>query len=512
MPVFRDDSDVPYPPQTDPGRLALGRVVDDRYLIIAKLGQGGMGTVWKARDSRIARDVAIKEPHLPRLLSEADRAVVALRLEREARAAAQIDHPAVVTIHDVLTGHEQPLIVMEFIDGQSLADLLAEGTLTPDRAARIALPIVGALVAAHACDVLHRDVKPSNIMIGRGGRVVLTDFGVASVQGEASTTYTGAVAGSDDYTAPERIRGVAPGPESDLFSLGAVLYTATEGFSPFARLSRQATFEAVQFSEPPPPRRAGDLTDLVLGLLRKDPAARPGIAEITAILEHVAATPPGPNSEREEPVEPSAPDLAEPARPKWVLLALTALCAAVIAGLVVALVMWFGGIARHPMDEPRATAAEKPVVPPGWTAVHKIGATIAVPSGYQAVDLYDHGGGVAFQTTRGQVDRELLLLRWDIPGGTPEERAHYWYWQNLQNTAIADQQVTLSRMRVNGRTGIVLTMTFRGDGGQLWRKRELYYDSGHQPWKIVVDWAVDGAQNTDGDDLFEGAVRSFSTG
>jgi hypothetical protein len=166
--------------------------------------------------------------------------------------------------------------------------------------------------------------------------------------------------------------------------------------------------------------------------------------------------------------------------------------------------LWSGGIG--PGNRPAPVA-----IPQGWTLRHVLGATIAAPADYQAYELYDHGGGVVFQLTRGQTDGELLLLRWDIPGGTPEERADYWYRQDLQDPRLADRQVTLSQEEVNGQPSVVLTMTFRGDGGQLWRKRELYYNAGRQPWKIIVDAAVSDAQNTSGDELFEGALSTFRT-
>ncbi|MCP9976228.1 serine/threonine-protein kinase [Streptomyces somaliensis] len=191
-----------------------------------------MGTVWRARDEVVDRDVAVKEPSLPDTLGDPERRTAHQRMQREARAAARIDHPSVVCVHDVVTEGDSPWIVMELVRGKSLADLLDEGTLPPPEAARIGLAVLGALTAAHEAGVLHRDVKPGNVMVGRHGRVVLTDFGIAQVEGEQKLTETGGFIGSPEYIAPERVLGRRPGPESDLWSLGVMLYQAVEGVSP----------------------------------------------------------------------------------------------------------------------------------------------------------------------------------------------------------------------------------------------------------------------------------------
>ncbi|MZD08555.1 protein kinase, partial [Streptomyces sp. SID5785] len=187
----------PSPPaQPDPG---AGRLVAGRYRLLSKLGHGGMGTVWRAKDETVDREVAVKEPRIPDHLPDQERANAFERMRREARAAARLDHPAVVNVHDVAVEDGQPWIVMEFVQGRSLGEALKEGTLGVRDAARIGLEVLGALEAAHAAGILHRDVKPDNVMLGRHDRVVLTDFGIAQIEGETNLTDTGGFVGSPEY-------------------------------------------------------------------------------------------------------------------------------------------------------------------------------------------------------------------------------------------------------------------------------------------------------------------------
>ncbi|WP_258016557.1 serine/threonine-protein kinase [Streptomyces sp. AJS327] len=278
----------------DPGS---GRLLGGRYRLGARLGHGGMGTVWRAHDEVVDRDVAVKEPRVPDHLSEHDRQTMYQRMRREARTAARIDHPSVVTIHDVVVEEDQPWIVMELVQGRSLADVLGEGTMEPREAARIGLAVAGALDAAHEKGVLHRDVKPDNVLLGRYGRVVLTDFGIAQVEGEQGLTETGSFVGSPEFIAPERVLGQRPGPESDLWSLGVVLYTAIEGVSPFRRSNTPATLQAVLSSAQQPPSRAqGALRTLLIQLLQKQAGDRPGAAEVRQVLEEASRPVPAPRT------------------------------------------------------------------------------------------------------------------------------------------------------------------------------------------------------------------------
>ncbi|MDT9697825.1 serine/threonine-protein kinase [Streptomyces sp. P17] len=275
----------------DPG---AGRLIGGRYRLLSKLGHGGMGTVWRAKDETVDREVAVKEPRIPDHLPERERANAFERMRREARAAARLDHPAVVNVHDVAVVDDQPWIVMELVQGRSLGDVLQEGTLGAREAARVGLEVLGALEAAHAAGILHRDVKPDNVLLGRHERVVLTDFGIAQIEGETNLTDTGGFVGSPEYIAPERVLGQRPGPASDLWSLGVVLYAATEGVSPFRRSNTPATLQSVLNATPAAPASAqGPLAEVITGLLQKDPARRPNAAQTRALLEK-AANPPAP--------------------------------------------------------------------------------------------------------------------------------------------------------------------------------------------------------------------------
>ncbi|TGA98780.1 serine/threonine-protein kinase [Streptomyces sp. MZ04] len=287
------------------------RVIAGRYRLLAPLGEGGMGTVWRARDEVLGREVAVKEVRAPAGLpaSEVDRLYA--RLEREAWAAARIPHRNVVTVYDVASQDGRPWIVMEIVRGLSLSDVLdTEGPMPPQRAAHIGAEVLAALRAAHEAGVLHRDVKPGNVLIGNDGRVVLTDFGIAMVEGSSALTMTGEVIGSPEFLAPERALGRRPGPESDLWSLGVLLYAAVEGSSPFRQDTPLSTLRAVVDEALPPPRNAGALAAVLEGLLRKDPAERISAADAERDLRLVAAG----GAPRADPAVPYLPTVTSQER------------------------------------------------------------------------------------------------------------------------------------------------------------------------------------------------------
>ncbi|MDX2293798.1 MULTISPECIES: serine/threonine-protein kinase [Streptomyces] len=419
-----------------------GLLLAGRYRLGESIGRGGMGKVWRAHDEVLHRVVAVKELTAGRFVAEADRLVLHARTQKEARAAARITHPGVVTVHDVLEHDDRPWIVMQFVDGPSLADAVKEaGTIAPREAARVGLHVVGALRAAHAAGVLHRDVKPGNVLLARDGRVLITDFGIAAIEGDSTITRTGELVGSIDYLAPERVRGGDPGPASDLWSLGATLYTAVEGTSPFRRTSPISTMQAVVGEEPPYPAKAGPLASVIVALLRKDPEQRPHADEAERMLldamegrspqtaqayvptqrmrldverpasggsgpEDVPAprTAEWPSPGQTATTRPSVPAPASGApapapvpaagKGRWRSAVLTAVLGAVVAGGAVFAVMQYGGGdgGRGPGPGP-STGVSTPAdrkgvaaddVPEGWRRVEDpAGFSLVVPDGWK---------------------------------------------------------------------------------------------------------------------------------
>ncbi|MEV7388574.1 protein kinase [Streptomyces sp. NPDC091215] len=274
-----------------------GRLLAGRYRVTARLGRGGMGVVWRAVDEVLGREVAVKELRAYTDSAGPELADLRMRMQREARAAARVRHPGVIVVHDIAEVEGRPLIVMELVDGPSLDDVLRErGTLVPREAARVGAEVMEALAAAHRVGVLHRDVKPGNILLDRSGRVVLTDFGIATMDdpGDGSATHlthSGELVGSLDYLAPERARGADPGPASDIWALGAALYAAVEGASPFRRTSTFSTLTAIIDEPLPEPRRAGSLAPVLRRLMDKRPDSRPGAEEACELLRAVSREP-----------------------------------------------------------------------------------------------------------------------------------------------------------------------------------------------------------------------------
>ncbi|MFF2194430.1 serine/threonine-protein kinase [Streptomyces sp. NPDC058157] len=281
-----------------------GRLLAGRYRLAELLGQGGMGTVWRAHDEHLGREVALKELRFPDGLDTSRRQAWIGRLDREARAAARLKHPGVITVHDRIADEDgRPWIVMELVRGRSLGDLIEEdGPLPPARVARIGREILDALRAVHATGVTHRDIKPANVLL-EGDRVVLTDFGIAAVEGEPGLTRSGALMGTPSYMSPEQVRGLPATAESDLWSLGATLFTAVEGHPPFGGSGSWAVFVAIATEEPATAVRAGDLAPVLTGLLRKDPAQRLTAEEAYDLLAGPAG---GPRPSRREPAPTSA--------------------------------------------------------------------------------------------------------------------------------------------------------------------------------------------------------------
>ncbi|XRQ15056.1 serine/threonine-protein kinase [Actinomadura welshii] len=269
------------------GATGPGTVLDGgRYRLLREIGRGGMGRVWEAEDRALRRRVAVKEVLLPEGLAPGERRRLVERAAREARTAARLEHPSIVVVHDVLVHDDRPWIVMELVDGVTLREA---APVPPAEAARVGAEVLAALRAAHAAGVLHRDVSMGNVLLAGDGRVVLTDFGIAVMDGDPALTRTGTVVGNPGHIAPERLGGGPVDGRSDLFSLGVTLYAAVEGRAPFARSNDAATLAATLTQAPPRPRRAGPLRPVLAALLRKDPAGRPDPAGLDAALRRIAA-------------------------------------------------------------------------------------------------------------------------------------------------------------------------------------------------------------------------------
>ncbi|WP_046500673.1 serine/threonine-protein kinase [Streptomyces odonnellii] len=290
-----------------------GRLLAGRYRLTGVLGRGGMGTVWRAQDETLGRTVAVKELRFPSSIDEDEKRRLITRTLREAKAIARIRNSGAVTVFDVVDEDDRPWIVMELIEGKSLAEAVREdGTLTPKRAAEVGLAILDVLRSAHREGILHRDVKPSNVLIAEDGRVVLTDFGIAQVEGDPSVTSTGMLVGAPSYISPERARGHKPGPAADLWSLGGLLYASVEGCPPYDKGSAIATLTAVMTEPLDPPKNAGPLEEVIYGLLAKDPAQRLDDAGARALLKEIIEAPeappglpePGPDATRVVPLPP----------------------------------------------------------------------------------------------------------------------------------------------------------------------------------------------------------------
>nr|WP_229907047.1 serine/threonine-protein kinase [Streptomyces vinaceus] len=276
------------------GAELVGRVLGGRYRVTAMIGRGGMGVVARAVDELLGREVAVKVMRAYTDASAVELADLRTRMQREAQAAARIRHGGVVTVHDVTEEEGLPVIVMELVDGPSLDDVLERrGPLEPREAAAIGAKLMDALDAAHRAGVLHRDVKPANVLLERDGRVVLTDFGIATVQAAgdedmAKLTRSGDIIGSLDYLPPERAQGREPGPASDIWSLGMTLYAAVEGAYPFRRTSAWSTLSAIVTEPLPEPRRAAALAPVLRALMAKEPEHRPTAGQAREMLQAVA--------------------------------------------------------------------------------------------------------------------------------------------------------------------------------------------------------------------------------
>jgi eukaryotic-like serine/threonine-protein kinase len=493
-------------------KTAESRTIADRYKLIRPLGRGGMGVVWLAEDTLLKRRVAVKEIEFPPELEPEDTASVKARALREARSAASLNHPRVVTIFDVLHEEDGAFIVMEYVDATTLSELVKKGGPLPvDRVARIGVEVLEALEVAHARGIVHRDVKPGNIMIAEDG-AKLADFGIASVKDDPKITSTGMVLGSPQFMAPEQARGTGSDPRTDLWSLGATLYLAVEGELPFDRGQPIATLSAVINENPNPMRSAGSLTPVISALLSKEPEARPAGDELRAMLEDAAA---GPSS---RPVVGAAPDEAlhpsvqhevptpaptpraepAPARdrrggPGWRSLVVAALIAGLLAFVAgVAIVTWLnaddapdtaptqdrprrteerdtsgpGGGNGNEEDNGSGNATAQTGLPSGWTRYvdEESGFEIAFPAEWAIIQDSSDSDSTDF---RDETTGTYLRVDWtESPGDDPVEA-----WENQAQSFAAShsnyEEIQISPTTFKGYDAAIWEFTYSEGGANL---------------------------------------------
>ena len=330
------------------GAVTPTRVIGGRYVVLAELGRGGMGIVWRAEDRMMGRHVAVKELHLPDGLGPDDRRLFRDRLLREARTAGRLNDPSIVTVYDVVSDAGVDHIVMELIEAPTLADIVARsGPLSESATIEVARRLLGALRTAHERGVVHRDVKPSNVMLGADGRVTLTDFGIAQAADDPRLTTTGSLVGSPGYMAPERLDGGKADPPSDLWSLGATLWFAVQGRGPFARETTAATIAAVINADVPTTRTRGPLGAVIAGLLQRDPRVRLTGMQAAALLSGEPPTPPTGLTGATTRAVTHPGGRGAPSRRRWpALVGVTAL--ALVVGLGVGL-LWPRGSSGPPV-------------------------------------------------------------------------------------------------------------------------------------------------------------------
>ena len=447
---------------------AVDRRVADRYVLEEILGRGGMGVVWRARDTLLQRPVAVKEIEFPAAPGVQDLDVVKQRAMREARNAAALSHSNVVSVYDTIHEDGRAYIVMEFVAAPTLATLIErDGPMAPEAAAAIALDVLDALEVAHQAGIIHRDVKPANVMVPQEDRAKLADFGIATVVDDPKLTSTGMVLGSPQFMAPEQASGARSAPATDLWALGATLYYMVEGVSPFDRGEPIPTLAAVVHDEPRPPRRAAELEPLITWLLHKDPAARPQTRHIRATLEGVAA-----GRVHAPAAQPSSEVAPEPKvrgeRPtSW-------RNRKIVAGLTAVLVVVGGTLFLATRPEPKSTpdpgsGKDQPqqsgsAVPGNWIEYQDpdTGYTVSHPPGWSVVPLGDTRTDI-----RHPSNGSYLRVDWtDTPGDDPVAA-----WESLSDSFGARHEnyseLGIEAAKFQGFDAAVWEFTYSDGGADL---------------------------------------------
>ncbi|MFG2146373.1 protein kinase [Streptomyces sp. NPDC048696] len=489
-----------------------GRLIANRYRLVERVGRGGMGTVWRAEDEVLGRHVAVKKLHVPPHLHDDEVLRLHERTRREARSAARISHPNIIVVHDVVDDEGLPCIVMEYIPSVTLGDVLKEqGRLPVGEAARIGRIMATALRAAHDAGVLHRDVKPANVLLGHDGRIVLTDFGIAVESGSSSLTRTGELVGSIHYLAPERLRdgGAEPGPACDLWSLGTTLYQAVEGRHPFDRDTPIETAYAIAADAHEPPRDAGDLTPVIEGLLVKDPAQRMDVREAERLLGQVAAAAtasPTRTTRLEHAAVHAAPALPAPRRRRAALWIVSAVVVAATA--TGGTLLWARSGTASSASEAAGTATPAPPSPPPLPSGYHLetagqGFSVPVPDGWTSKNVA--GGEIAYIGPSG-----LAGLRVDVVQFAGTDPLTHWRETEEDQTRRDNpgyERVRMAPTTFRGRPAGYWEFTFQGKV-RKYRAVELAF-SGTDGTQYVVYLSAPNAQWDQYRPVFDTAVKGI---
>jgi serine/threonine protein kinase len=433
-----------------------GELIAGRYRLESLVGRGAMGVVWRARDERLDRVVAVKRLHLDGAVDEKIAERASDRAMREARVAARLRHPNAITVYDVVEHAGKPVLVMEFLASHSLSELLAErGTLPPEQVAGIGAQVAAALAAAHAEGVVHRDITPGNVLLTEDGTAKIADFGISRAAGEGTVTGAGFIAGTPAYLAPEVAGGAEAGFPSDVFSLGATLYAAAEGAPPFGTSENPiALLQRIAHGEITPPQRSGPLADVLLCLLRKESADRPAMADAHGALSAVAE---------------GRPVTLPPPRNRTLLLpggkrpSRRVVIAGTVAAGLLAIGILIGSLLNHQADgqgtsaaPPAGPAPQVPVStapPPKPACVAEYRVTNSWPGGYQAE-----------VTVRAGDPLTGWVVRWTLPtgqtvgnlwNGSLSQRGNAVIVMNANYNAVLDANGTTSFGFIANTTGAV---------------------------------------------------------
>ena len=498
------------------------RLIGNRYALKTPLGKGGMGVVWEAEDRLLRRRVAVKEVQLPPAVPTSEQASIQGRVLREARAAGRINDPGAVTVFDVHQEGGTAYIVMELVEGTTLSELVKErGSLPPREVAAIGLGVLGALESAHRQGIVHRDVKPANVMVTEDGRVKLADFGIASLKDDPKITATGLVLGSPSYMAPEQAEGRPTGPELDLWALGATMYFAVEAKAPFDRGATIPTLTAVLHEDPRPMTQAGPLEPVIRALLRKSPQDRPSEQELKGMLSRVASgasahaatirPQPSPTARAHPSVAPvplpgaearTAPISGEGRTPRWpIALALLA-----VVGLVALAALLLptddperqeaagrrrqgerrGNAAAQTSPEPSpqqsspepsapepsadAASPEPSVdeleIPAGWTSYEdqETGYRVAYPDSWEIVDDSVDASSTDF---RDPASSTYLRVDWtDTPGRSPK-RAWVEFEKSYRTRHENYDRIRIEATNFQGMKAAIWEFTYTDGGADL---------------------------------------------